>query len=153
VTKRSADWQAFARFPTWMWRNREFRRFVDWLAAHNRGLDAAQRVRVAGLDLYGLYSSIASVLQYLDKVDPATAQVARERYGCLTPWQSDPAAYGRAAVTRAYRICEPEVVRVLDQLQHKRREYARLDGEHVFDAIENARVAVVAEAYSSAPSA
>jgi protein-L-isoaspartate(D-aspartate) O-methyltransferase len=143
----ASDWQAFARFPTWMWRNREFRAFVDWLAAHNRGVDAAQRVRFAGLDLYGLYGSIASVLQYLDTVDPATAQVARERYGCLTPWQSDPAAYGRAALTRAYRTCEPDVVRVLDQLQHKRLEYARRDGEHVFDAIENARVAVGAEAY------
>jgi erythromycin esterase-like protein len=36
---------------------------------------------------------------------------------------------------------------VLDHLQHKRLKYARRDGEHVFDAIENARVAVGAEAY------
>src|SRR5206468_3057084 len=50
-----SEWQAFARFPTWMWRNREFRSFVDWLAAHNRGLDPDRRVRFAGLDLYGLF--------------------------------------------------------------------------------------------------
>ena len=31
--------------------------------------------------------SIAAVLDYLDKVDPEAATVARERYGCLTPWQ------------------------------------------------------------------
>ena len=34
--------------------------------------------------------SIAAVLDYLDKVDPEAAAVARERYGCLTPWQQRP---------------------------------------------------------------
>ena len=63
------------------------------------GRSRAQRVAFHGLDLYSLYNSIRSVLQYLDEVDPATAQVARERYGCLTPWQSDPATYGHAALT------------------------------------------------------
>jgi protein-L-isoaspartate(D-aspartate) O-methyltransferase len=143
----ASDWQTFARFPTWMWRNREFRGFVDWLADHNRGVDAERRVRFAGLDLYGLNRSIAAVLEYLDQVDPETARVARERYGCLTPWQSDPAAYGRAALNQVYRNCEPEVVRMLQDLQRKSIDYARRDGEHVFDAIENARVAVGAEAY------
>ena len=56
-------------------------------------------MRFAGLDLYGLYNSIAAVLRYLDDVDPEAARVARERYGCLTPWQRDPAAYGRAALS------------------------------------------------------
>ena len=35
-------------------------------------------------------------LEYLDKVDPDEAAMARWRYGCLTPWQDDPARYGRA---------------------------------------------------------
>ena len=26
-----SEWTAFARFPVWMWRNREVREFVDWL--------------------------------------------------------------------------------------------------------------------------
>ena len=47
--------------------------------------------------------SIASVLDYLDRVDPAAARVARERYGCLTPWQKDPATYGRAAISSGLR--------------------------------------------------
>ena len=51
------------------------------------------------------------------------------------------------AFMSATRPVWPDVVRVLDHLQHKRLEYARRDGEHVFDAIENARVAVGAEAY------
>src|SRR3954471_25015432 len=30
--------QAFARFPTWMWRNQEVREFVDWLRHQNEAL-------------------------------------------------------------------------------------------------------------------
>ena len=47
--------------------------------------------------------SIAAVLDYLDGSTPTAAAVARERYGCLTPWQHDPAAYGRAALRGRYR--------------------------------------------------
>ncbi len=43
-----------------------------------------------GLDLYSLYRSIRLVLDYLDRVDPDAARTARERYGCLTPWEGDP---------------------------------------------------------------
>jgi protein-L-isoaspartate(D-aspartate) O-methyltransferase len=142
-----AEWQAFSRFPTWMWRNREFRTFVDWLAGHNRTLEPEGKVRFAGLDLYGLYGSISTVLEYLDRTDPEAARVARERYGCLTPWQSDPAAYGRAALTDRYRSCEDQVVGMLQEILARRADYARLDGEHVFDALENARVVVEGEAY------
>ena len=89
-----SEWTAFARFPVWMWRNNEVRAFVDWLRHHNAPLETPSRVAFHGLDLYSLYDSIRAVLKYLDQVDPATAHVARERYGCLTPWQSDPATYG-----------------------------------------------------------
>ena len=101
-----SEWTAFARFPTWMWRNNEVRAFVDWLREHNAPLKPTQRVAFHGLDLYSLYDSIRAVLKYLDDVDPSTARVARARYGCLTPWQSDPATYGHAALTGAYRTCE-----------------------------------------------
>ena len=36
-----SEWTAFARFPTWMWRNNEVRAFVDWLRAHNAPLNPA----------------------------------------------------------------------------------------------------------------
>src|SRR5690606_27797331 len=88
----------FSRFPTWMWRNEEMRAFVDWLAAHNRArADPARRVGIYGLDLYSLWTSIRAVLDFLDRVDPDAARVARIRYGCLSPWERDPAVYGRAA--------------------------------------------------------
>src|SRR5689334_20364872 len=102
-------WTAFARFPTWMWRNTEFATFVDWLRKHNSDIASDRRVAFHGLDLYSLYNSIRAVVGYLDDVDPTTARVARHRYGCLTPWQSDPATYGHAALTGHYHSCEREV--------------------------------------------
>jgi protein-L-isoaspartate(D-aspartate) O-methyltransferase len=142
-----SEWQAFARFPAWMWRNRDVRDFVDWLREHNGRRDPAQRVRFAGLDLYGLHNSIEAVLQYLEHVDPPTAMVARERYGCLTPWQSDPAAYGRAALTGAYRSCERDVVHVLQDLLEKRMDELRKEDESFFEALQNARAVADAETY------
>jgi protein-L-isoaspartate(D-aspartate) O-methyltransferase len=142
-----SEWTAFARFPTWMWRNNEVRTFVDWLRGHNAPLKPENRTAFHGLDLYSLYDSIRAVLKYLDEVDPATAKVARERYGCLTPWQADPATYGHAALTGTYQTCESEVAVVLTDLLHKRNAYAERDGERFMDAVQNARLITDAEQY------
>ena len=138
-------WSGFARFPTWMWRNEEVRGFVDWLRMHNT--QATQPAAFHGLDLYSLYNSIDAVLAYLERVDPPTAQVARQRYGCLTPWQSDPASYGLAAMTARYKSCEQDVVKMLVDLQQKSPVYIGQDGERLLDALQNARVISQAERY------
>ncbi|MFW5828962.1 MAG: protein-L-isoaspartate(D-aspartate) O-methyltransferase, partial [Planctomycetota bacterium] len=141
------EWTAFTRFPTWMWRNTEVREFVDWLRTYNADLAPRRRVGFHGLDLYSLYTSIDAILQYLDDVDPEAAQVARERYGCLSPWQRDPAAYGRAALHGRFADCEREVGRMLTDLLRKRMEYAAHDGSRFFDAEQNARLIANAEKY------
>ena len=139
----------FKRFPRWMWRNREVAEFLDWLRQHNGTLaERDRRVGFYGLDLYSLYASIESVLHYLDRTDPAAARLARERYGCLTPWAEEPAAYGRAAITDAERSCEFEVVRTLQDLLSRRLDYARHgDGDRFLDAVQNARLVANAERY------
>jgi protein-L-isoaspartate(D-aspartate) O-methyltransferase len=142
-----SEWTAFARFPSWMWRNNEVRSFVDWLHAHNAEQAPQQRVAIYGLDLYSLYTSIGSVLRYLDEVDPNSARIARQRYGCLTPWQADPATYGHAALSGAYRTCENEVVRMLEDILHKQSDYAVHDGERFMDAVQNALLVTDAERY------
>ena len=143
----ATEWTAFARFPTWMWRNNEVRTFVDWLRAHNGSVRTSARVAFHGLDLYSLHNSIRAVLRYLDDVDPETANIARERYGCMTPWQTDPATYGHAALTGRYRSCEREVVAMLRDLLHKHQDYANRDGERFLDAVQNARLVASAERY------
>ena len=138
------EWRAFARFPQWMWRNHEVLAFVEWLRDWNA---THAPVGFYGLDLYSLYRSIQLVLDYLDRVDPTAARVARERYGALMPWEGDPATYGRAVVTGRYRACEDEVVAMLRDMLGRELDYAARDGEHFLDAVGNARVVANAEAY------
>ncbi len=141
-------WTPFARFPTWMWRNRETQVLIEWLRAHNASVEAdAPKVSFSGLDLYSMYTSAHEVIRYLDRVDPVAARAARERYGRLTPWQSDPAAYGRAALVGRMRSCEAEVVATLRELLARRLDYAARDGDEFFDASQNARVVAGAEHY------
>ena len=85
----------FQRFPTWMWRNRDVLGFVQWLRAHNDArTHPTAKVRFYGLDLYSLRTSIEAVVAYLDRVDPAEAARARQRYACFDQVGADGQAYG-----------------------------------------------------------
>jgi erythromycin esterase-like protein len=130
-----------------MWRNEEVREFVEWLRARNEAVAADQRVEFRGLDVYSLRSSIAAVLSYLDRMDPEAAKAARKRYACLTPWQSEPALYGRAVLRGEHDPCEDAVVAQLSEILGKRLQYSRKDGEDYLDAAQNARTVLAAEQY------
>src|SRR3954452_23055719 len=138
----------FQRFPTWMWRNVEVAALIEWMREHNAGVrELEERAGFYGLDIYNMSGSIAAVLKYLDKVDPEAAAVARERYGCLTPWQKEPSTYGRAVLTAGYRKCERAVIDQCRELLHRRLEHAAHDGESFLDAAQNARLVASAERY------
>jgi protein-L-isoaspartate(D-aspartate) O-methyltransferase len=137
----------FRRFPTWMWRNQEVDDFIRWMREHNEKLAPQQRAGFFGLDLYNMNASIRAVIDYLDKVDPDAARVARERYGCLTPWQRDPVTYGRAVLTSGYAKCESAVAAMLRDLFDKQMQYRAKDGEDFLDAAQNARLVASAEQY------
>ncbi|MFX0541460.1 erythromycin esterase family protein [Roseovarius sp. S4756] len=137
----------FARFPTWMWRNKEFDSFMHFLAQHNRARPMEDRVAFYGLDLYNMNASMAAVLSYLDKTDDQAAALARERYACLAPWARTPAAYGRAALTQGFSLCEKAVTQILVDLLKKQLEYNSKDGDRFFDAAQNARLVANAERY------
>jgi protein-L-isoaspartate(D-aspartate) O-methyltransferase len=142
------QWKAFARFPTWMWRNHEVLELVEWLRAWNAEVrDPERRVSFYGLDLYSLFTSIDAVITYLNSVDPAMATIARRRYGCLSPWEQDPTAYGQAVLSGRYRGCEGNVVAMLRDMLNRRIEYSQRDGDRFFDAAQNARLVANAERY------
>lgn len=136
----------FVRFPTWMWRNVEVDEFISLLRSHNQGRPPTRQVEFRGLDVYSLGNSVAAVLNYLDRVDPERAKIARDRYGCLTPWQDDPASYGLAALS-GHDFCQDEVVAQLKEILARRLDYMRHDGEAYFDAAQNARIVRAAEQY------
>jgi protein-L-isoaspartate(D-aspartate) O-methyltransferase len=139
--------RAFTRFPTWMWANRQVLAFVNRLRDANAGRAAEQAVGFYGLDLYSLHTSIRAVLAYLDEVDREAAAVARARYGCLVPWEHDPAAYGAAAARGRFDDCADNVARMLSDLLRRRLEYERKDAEGFFDAARNAALVKNAERY------
>ncbi|MDG4874973.1 protein-L-isoaspartate(D-aspartate) O-methyltransferase [Mesorhizobium sp. WSM4935] len=138
----------FRRFPTWMWRNTDVAAFVEWLREHNEKVKALQpQAGFHGLDIYNMRGSIAAVLEYLDRVDPEAARVARERYGCLTPWQTEPSTYSRAALTKGYRECEKAVLEQCRDMLARQLDHAGQEGEELFDAAQNARLIASAERY------
>ncbi len=130
----------FKRFPTWMWRNADVLDFVGWLREHNDARSSG--VGFYGVDLYSLYSSMAAVIEYLDKVDPEAARRARYRYACFEHAGEDPQSYGYAASFGLTPTCEKEVV---SQLVEMRRNYAGSD--EAFYAEQNARLVLNAERY------
>jgi protein-L-isoaspartate(D-aspartate) O-methyltransferase len=138
----------FQRFPTWMWRNTDIADLIGWMREHNEIVpELSARAGFYGLDMYNMSGSIAAVLEYLDRTDPEAAAVARERYGCLTPWQKNPATYGRAVLRASYATCEQAVIDQCRELLQRRLDYAGQDGESFLDAAQNARLIASAERY------
>ena len=139
----------FRRFPAWMWRNEVVRDFVAWLASRNAS--TSSKAGFYGLDLYSLFTSIESVLQYLDRVDPEAARRARQRYACFDHFHEDSQAYGYAATFGTRSSCEQDVVRQLVEMRRQAGELAARDGmlaqDEFFAAEQNARLVRNAEEY------
>ena len=144
VEPNSSSWSAFSRFPSWMWRNEEVKEFAGWLKSHNSKVEEKRQVGFFGLDLYSLGTSLSRVLEFLDQEYPEVATLARHRYSCLAPWQSDPAAYGYAVLSGDYEKCAPQLVESF--LKDLRTSLGRKDLEFL-DAEQNARLVSNAEEY------
>jgi len=142
---------SFTRFPRWMWRNDVVVDCLRWLRAINTNRAAAQRVGFYGLDLYSLHSSMEAVLRYLDRVDPAAARRARDRYGCFEHFGTDAQSYGYAATPGLSASCEREVLAQLVDLRARATDYMNRDGfiaeDDYFFAEQNARLVRNAEEY------
>lgn len=143
--------RGFERFPTWMWRNTEIVRLIDWLRAYNASpVEGEQPVGFYGVDLYSLYTSIQAVVGYLETVDPQAAARARQRYACFEH-TDEPQVYGHRVDLGITQSCQDEAVRQLTELRNRAAELAAKDGalpedEH-FQAEQNARLVLNAEEY------
>jgi erythromycin esterase-like protein len=147
---RSADeaLAGFERFPTWMWRNTVVLDFVEWLRDENSSRNANARTGFFGLDLYSLFNSMRTVVEYLDRVDPDAAQRARYRYSCFEHFGEDSQAYGYTASFDLSRSCEDEAVNQLVEMERRAIDYlGRAGGDEFFDAEQNARLVKNAEEY------
>jgi erythromycin esterase-like protein len=138
--------EAFDRWPTWMWANREVETLAEWMREHNASLPAARRTGFYGLDVYSLWDSMRALIDYLDYVDPEAGRRARDAYECFAPFGEDEQAYARATAV-VPMSCEEPAVRVLSELRRStaaRREAGR---EEHLDAEQNALIVKNAELY------
>jgi erythromycin esterase-like protein len=142
----------FKRFPLWMWRNTEVLEFVSWLRNYNDSISKNEaKISFYGLDLYSLFSSIESVITFLEKVDPKAAEKAKYRYGCFEHFWEDEQAYGFSSGMGISKDCQNEVLQQLVDLINKRYDYLNRDGfvadDEYFYAEQNARLVRNAEEY------
>ena len=137
---------AFARWPTWMWANREVAELVEWLRAHNIRHSWDRQVGFYGLDVYSLWESMAAVIEYLERIDPAAARQARRAYGCFDRFHGDAEEYARSTALTP-TTCENDVVRMLTTLRAHAPEYLADGRDAYFSAEQNAHIAINAERY------
>ena len=140
----------FERFPEWMWRNHEVSEFAGWLREHNRGLPESSRTGFYGLDMYSLYRSADAVIEYLGRVDPEQAELARRRYAALDHVR-EPQVYGLQAAAGRRVEGREGALEQLHLLRAAEAEYLSKNGLAAFDeqffAERNAALVVSAEAY------
>jgi erythromycin esterase len=133
----------FKRWPTWMWANWEIVAFAEWMHRHNK--NRSNKAGFYGLDVYSLWESMESILNYLEKKDPQAAQTALQAYQCFEPYGEDPQSY--AWSTRMVPgDCEDEVIGLLLEMQQRAGRYNG-DPEAGFNAEQNALVIKNAERY------
>ncbi len=134
----------FRRFPTWMWRNEEMRGLVDWLKAHNAGVEPPQQVGFYGLDLYSTAASMQAVMGYVAHTDIQAAADVRGHYACLAAYGDDLADYAADLIRPGFNSCEDEVASVLEILTARAQPPGN---EAHFDALQNARVVAGSEGF------
>ncbi|MES2521076.1 MAG: erythromycin esterase family protein [Gemmatimonadota bacterium] len=137
---------AFDRWPTWMWANRDVEEFVEWLRHLNDNAVTTGRVGFYGLDVYSLWDSMREVVEYLERVDPPAAHEARKAYSCFEPFHGDEQAYARATAM-VPTSCEDEAITMLQAMRARAPQYANDGMDAFFDAEQNALVAANAERY------
>ena len=90
-------------------------------------------------------------MNYLDKINPAGAHRARQRYACFDHFGEDVQAYGYATGFGIADSCEEEVVSQLVEMHNRAAELARRDGrvaaDDFFFAEQNSRLVKNAEQY------
>ena len=113
-----SEWTAFARFPTWMWRNDEVRELRRLAARAQRTEREPQRrvgfPRTRSLQPATTRSAPCSTISRTStrrrRRSRASATAASRRGKPIRP------AYGHAALTGSYRSCESDVVAMLGDI-------------------------------------
>jgi erythromycin esterase len=89
----------FTRWPAWLWANKEFENFSDWLYEHNNSLSPGNKTGIYGLDLFNFYNAVEDLYPLL--TDTISKNTAKELMTCLQKHSKDAVRY--TAVASALR--------------------------------------------------
>jgi erythromycin esterase-like protein len=146
--RKAADvLQTMSRWPTWMWANWEIEALAEWLRRHNtNSLRQDQKIGFYGLDVYSLWDSLNAIMQYLQQTDPDALEHAKKAIQCFEPYKAEDGASYAYATQLVPELCTNEVISLLKEIQNNLPGYDA-NKEHVFNAEQNALIAVNAEKY------
>jgi erythromycin esterase len=136
----------FNRWPTWMWANWETVALAEWLQKYNNTLSSNKRIGFYGLDVYSLWESMEAIFLYLDKKDPIARRAVKKAMDCFEPFNI---REGFSYAERSYGLsdsCAKEVEKLLIDIRD-RMPWFDTDDEAIFNAEQNAMIAVNAERY------
>ncbi len=140
----------FKRWPTWMWANWEIAALCEWLKTYNAPLSPEKKIGFYGLDVYSLWESLETLVNYLEKEDPQTAKAAKEVAECFEPYKAND------SYVNAYRglrqNCKDEVLQLLREVRQNMPKYND-EREGALNAELNALVMKNADTYYEAMAA
>ncbi len=139
--------KTFQRWPEWMWGNREFALFLDWLREYNRDLEPEDKRGIYGLDIYGFARSIDLVASYIEKVDPQKGLKARNLYRDFKRLAQDQGAYIREVMQTGSHQGD-NLRKVKEIIKENRESYIKNSSpKQYFNALRNSRIVISAEAF------
>lgn len=140
-----ATFAQFKRWPTWLWANIEVLRMAEWLRSYNQNQPYDQQVGFYGLDVYSLFASIDEVLVWAQIAAPPLVHLLYQHYECFDRFERDDIVYAQSTLFQ--KDCQEAAEAAYQLVQEVQEEDLLLDGEGLFDAQQNARVAYNAERY------
>lgn len=142
--------QEFSRWPTWMWANWEVAGFAQWLKSYNNDLDPEDKIGFYGLDVYSLWESLETLINYLKKEDPETAVLAKRVAECFEPYRANDSYV--SAYSDLRQKCKTEVISLLQEVRENIPKY-KDEREAGLNAELNSLVMKNAEKYYQAMAA
>ncbi|HET7360333.1 MAG TPA: erythromycin esterase family protein, partial [Salinimicrobium sp.] len=95
--------------------------FARWMKTYNQNLRPENKIGFYGLDVYSLWESLETVVNYLEKEDPETAVLAKETARCFEPYRENDSYV--TAYDGMRKKCKTEVVQLLREVRENAFKY------------------------------
>lgn len=136
--------RTFARWPQWMWANRDIEALAEWLREFNQNRPEADKIGLFGMDVYGQWEAIDDLLALTGAYFPEKLPEIERRLNCFKEYDHDEWMYARATARGGFS-CEKELAEVLEIIQDLKPAPSESDPKIRFRARQKALVIKNAE--------